>query len=117
MPHMCVRRFCEDISLFCNTSLNASFVQAKSWVLVKAKRPAVRRYTVLSVDGGGLRGAIPAAVLEALEEDIKEYIRMKRGSLDLEVYTVAAGAELTTVGPRGEAWFRYACKSAYWHVH
>lgn len=91
-------------------------------MLVKAKRPKKKQYTVLSVDGGGLRGAIPVAVLEALEGYVKQYIKddvsSEKPKLDLEVYTVAAhyaataGAELTTVGPHGEAWFRCASRHA-----
>ena len=89
---------------------------------MKAKRTKKKPYTVLSVDGGGLRGAIPAAVLEGLEDYIKKYIKddlcLGHKKLDLEVYTVVANCratadpKLTTEGPHREAWFRCASSHA-----
>lgn len=98
-------------------------MQEGSWILVKAKRPGDKPYTVLSVDGGGLRGAIPVALLEALENHIKEYISddvcSGKDTLDLDVYTVSAhytdvaGVQLETTGPLEEDWFRCATRHVW----
>ena len=46
----------------------------RPWIFVRGGRPAHSLKTVLSVDGGGLRGLLPATVLLYVERSIKTYL-------------------------------------------
>ena len=46
----------------------------QAWVIVRYDKPKGSLKTILSVDGGGLRGLIPATVLLYVERSIKTYL-------------------------------------------
>ena len=62
----------------------------QSWLYVVARRKATATTTILSVDGGGLRGMLPASVLVTVEQRIKQVIKERRKYLELEIKTVRA---------------------------
>lgn len=74
----------------------------QTWTYIRLARPAMRATTVLSVDGGGTRGLIPAIVLVEVEKAIKRYIQGTWRPTDTD------GAELTVATVTAQSDYRFS---------
>lgn len=71
MIKKCIARHCIVISLFLSPPLGACWEPPPGPSLRAAQGPERYQRFVLSVDGGGIRGVIPAVILRYLEKELK----------------------------------------------